>query len=85
VRVVEDIGLLCNTPAAGSGLKGEFEGLRRLRVGYYRMVYKWQHSELVILLVLIAHRREVCRSAAARAAAAGVLQEALKPCMQSCP
>ena len=28
----------CATPAAGSALKGEFEGLRRLRVGHYRVV-----------------------------------------------
>ena len=33
VRLVEAIDLLCDTPAAGSALKGEFEGLRRLRVG----------------------------------------------------
>ncbi|MEA5474657.1 hypothetical protein VB716_10540 [Synechococcus sp. CCY9201] len=31
LRVVEAIDLLCDTPAAGSALKGEFEGLRRLR------------------------------------------------------
>jgi len=29
VRVVETINLLCDIPAAGSALKGEFEGLRR--------------------------------------------------------
>jgi mRNA interferase RelE/StbE len=33
LRVVAAIDLLCDTPAAGSALKGEFEGLRRLRVG----------------------------------------------------
>ena len=49
MRVVEAIDLLCDTPAAGSALKGEFEGLRRLRVGHYRVVYEWQRSELVIL------------------------------------
>ena len=45
VRVVEAINLLCDTPAAGSALKGEFEGLRRLRVAHYR----------------VGHRREVYR------------------------
>ena len=39
----------------------EFEGLRRLRVGHYRVVYQWQRSELVILVVRIGHRREVYR------------------------
>ena len=61
VRVVEAIDLLCDTPAAGSALKGEFEGLRRLRVGHYRVVYEWQRRELVILVVRIGHRREVYR------------------------
>jgi mRNA interferase RelE/StbE len=55
------IDLLCDTPAAGSALKGEFEGLRRLRVGRFRVVYEWQLSELVILVVRIAHRRAVYR------------------------
>ena len=61
VRVVDAIDLLCDIPAAGSALKGEFEGLRRLRVGLYRVVYEWQRSELVILVVRIGHRCEVYR------------------------
>lgn len=60
-RVVDAIDLLCDTPAAGSALKGEFEGLRRLRVGHYRVVYEWQRSDLVILVVRIGHRRDVYR------------------------
>jgi mRNA interferase RelE/StbE len=61
VRVVDAIDRLCDSPASGSALKGEFEGLRRLRVGHYRVVYEWQCSELVILVVRIGHRREVYR------------------------
>lgn len=53
--------MLCESPAAGSALKGEFEGLRRLRVGRFRVVYEWQRSELVILVVRIGLRREVYR------------------------
>ena len=52
---------MCDTPAAGSALKGEFEGLRRLRVGRYRVFYEWQCRVLVILVVRIGHRREVVR------------------------
>ena len=61
LRVVEAIYMLCDTPAAGSALKGEFEGLRRLRVGHFRVVYECQRSELVILVVRIGHRRDVYR------------------------
>ena len=60
-RLVEAIDLLGDTPAAGSALKGEFEGLRRLRVGRYRVVYEWQRRDLVILVVRVGHRREVVR------------------------
>jgi mRNA interferase RelE/StbE len=35
--------------------------LRRLRVGHYRVVYEWQRSALVILVVRVGHRREVYR------------------------
>ena len=60
-RIIGAIDLLCETPAAGAALKGEFEGLRRLRVGHYRVVYEWQRIDLVILVVRIGHRREVYR------------------------
>lgn len=55
LRVVVSIELLCDTPAAGSALKGEFDGLRRLRVGNYRVVYESQRCDLVILVSRI-HR-----------------------------
>ncbi len=61
VRLVAAIDKLCVQPASGSALKGEFEGLRRLRVGQYRVVYEWQQQALVILVVRIGHRRDVYR------------------------
>ena len=39
-RLIAAIDQLRDTPSAGSALKGEFEGLRRLRVGMYRVVYE---------------------------------------------
>jgi len=61
LRLIEAIDRLCDSPGAGSALKGEFEGLRRLRVGRYRIVYEWRQEELLILVVRIAHRREAYR------------------------
>jgi mRNA interferase RelE/StbE len=61
LRLVEAIDRLAETPHAGSALKGEFAGLRRLRVGRYRIVYEVQEAELTILVVRIGHRREVYR------------------------
>jgi mRNA interferase RelE/StbE len=59
--MVAAIDRLCETPTAGSALKGEFEGLRRLRVGRYRVVYEWQQQQLVVLVVRIGHRKDVYR------------------------
>lgn len=60
-RLVAAIDKLCDVPAAGSALKGEFEGLRRLRVGHYRIVFEWLQSEVVVLVVRIGHRKDVDR------------------------
>ena len=60
-RVIEAIDRLAEEPNAGGTLKGEFSGLRRLRVGQYRVVYEVMGNELVVLVIRIGHRREVYR------------------------
>jgi mRNA interferase RelE/StbE len=60
-RIIEAIDRLAREPGAGGTLKGEFSGLRRLRVGIYRVVYEVIDDELVVLVVRIGHRREVYR------------------------
>lgn len=59
VRLIEAIDKLKINRNAGSVLKGEFSGLRRIRIGDYRIVYEVQNQQLIILVVRIAHRREV--------------------------
>jgi mRNA interferase RelE/StbE len=60
-RLVAAIDRLAREPHAGSVLKGEFAGLRRIRVGTFRIVYEARDEELVILVVRVAHRREAYR------------------------
>ncbi|MCY4013762.1 MAG: type II toxin-antitoxin system RelE/ParE family toxin [Gammaproteobacteria bacterium] len=60
-RIASHIDRLAEHPYAGSALKGDLRGLRRLRVGEYRVVYEIQEEALVILVVRIAHRREAYR------------------------
>ena len=48
-------------PLAGSALKGGLRGLRRLRVGDYRIVYELLDDELVVLVIRVAHRRGAYR------------------------
>ena len=47
-------------PAGCVALKGG-EGLLRIRVGVYRVVYLIEDDRLVVLVVRVGHRREVYR------------------------
>ncbi|MCY3700180.1 MAG: type II toxin-antitoxin system RelE/ParE family toxin [Gemmatimonadetes bacterium] len=61
VRIVDAIDGLAEHPHAGSSLKGGLRGLRRIRVGGYRVVYEVQDATLVVLVVRVAHRGTVYR------------------------
>ena len=60
-RLIEAIDRLRVEATAGSVLKGEFSGLRRVRVGDYRIVYEVFDEEMLILVIRIAHRSRVYR------------------------
>lgn len=60
-RIVAAIDALASNPAAGGVLKGEFSGLRRLRVGDYRIVYEVDDGELLVLVIRVGHRQGVYR------------------------
>lgn len=61
LRIVTAIDRLAQNPYAGSALKGDMKGLRRLRIGDHRIVYEIRDDELVVLVIRIAHRRDVYR------------------------
>ena len=60
-RLVEAIDRLAETPHLGTALKGDFRGLRRLRIGDYRVIYEVRDDELIVLIVRVAHRRDAYR------------------------
>lgn len=61
LRLVDAIDRLPENPFLGSALKGELRGLRRLRVGDYRVLYEVRQDALIVLVVRVAHRRDVYR------------------------
>lgn len=61
IRIIDAIDNLPANPWAGKSLKGEMAGLRRIRVGNYRVVYEIIDQEVLILVVRVAHRRQVYR------------------------
>jgi mRNA interferase RelE/StbE len=60
-RLIEAIDRLGADPLRGTALKGNLTGLRRVRVGDYRIVYEVRHGELIVLVIRVAYRREVYR------------------------
>ena len=62
IRLIEAIDRLRKEPNAGGVLKGEFAGLRRLRIGSYRIIYEVIDDQLVVLAIRVGHRKDVYRS-----------------------
>ncbi|MEK6814941.1 MAG: type II toxin-antitoxin system RelE/ParE family toxin [Nitrospirota bacterium] len=60
-RVVEAVEGLAKDPFLGTALEGQWEGLRRLRVGSYRIIYALDRGQLLVLVLRVGHRREVYR------------------------
>jgi mRNA interferase RelE/StbE len=56
------IGVLDDPRSIGEALKGSALGeFRRYRVGDYRLICRIEDERLVVLVVAVGHRREVCR------------------------
>ena len=61
-RIMKSVESLQNNPDLGKQLVGPLKGLRSLRVGRYRIIYKKEINELIILIVAIGHRKNIYRS-----------------------
>ena len=55
------IAALDNPRTIGTALKGEHAGYWRWRIGDYRIVARIEDERITILVIRIAHRREVYR------------------------
>jgi len=57
-RVFEAVAKLSEDPLRGAPLAGEWKGLRRLRVGGFRVIYAFDGRELLVSVIRVRHRRE---------------------------
>jgi mRNA interferase RelE/StbE len=62
-RIVERVNWLAENLKSAhlNMLAGEFEGLFKLRVGDYRVIYELIRNEQMIIVHAIGHRREIYR------------------------
>lgn len=60
-RVFSALQVLRENPWAGKQLQGQYEGLRSLRMGPYRILYAVDHGIITVTVVKIAHRKDVYR------------------------
>ncbi len=61
-RILKSIELLCENPRADGCIKLSGQERYRVRQGDYRIVYEIQDTELIILVVKIAHRSVVYKN-----------------------
>ena len=61
VRIADVLELVARNPFAFDVLSGEFRGLRKIRVGEYRLIYRIdeENNEQKVRLLFVAHRSSV--------------------------
>ena len=60
-RCADALRVLVENPLRGEPLKGEFHGLRRYRVGDFRIIYEIYIESDLMTIHAVKHRREVYR------------------------
>ena len=60
-RVARAIDRIAADPDLGRELRGELKGLKKYRVGPYRVIYELHRSVLLVIVIDIGHRKDVYR------------------------
>ena len=60
-RIVEVLENLKRNPFQGKALRGDMIARYSYRVGSYRIVYRLNKGELIVVVIKIGHRRDVYR------------------------
>ena len=60
-QIAKAIDRLALHPDLGEFLKGEWKGYRKYRTGNYRIIYRVEHSNLIIYILTLDDRKDVYR------------------------
>ena len=60
-QIAKAIDRLAVHPEIGDFLKGEWKGYRKYRTGNYRIIYRIEHSRLIVYIITIDDRKNVYR------------------------
>lgn len=58
-RIIKALRKLESEPESGEPLTSILTGLWSLRIGDYRAIYQIKHSELIVVVIKIGHRKSV--------------------------
>jgi len=60
-QIAKAIDRIAQNPQLGEHLKGEWKAYRKYRSGSYRIIYRIEHSQLIIYVITIDDRKDVYR------------------------
>ena len=58
-QIAKAIDRLATNPNLGESLKGEWKEYKKYRTGRYRIIYRIEHSKLLIFIITIDDRKDV--------------------------
>jgi mRNA interferase RelE/StbE len=60
-QIAKAIDRLAEHPELGEFLSGEWKGYRKYRTGKYRIIYRIEHSRLIVYIITIDDRKDAYR------------------------
>ncbi len=60
-QIAKTIDRLALNPNLGEFLKSDWKSYRKYRTGSYRIIYRLEHSKLIICIITIDNRKDVYR------------------------
>jgi len=60
-QIKDAVERIAGNPEIGKYLTGDLKGLLSYRSGDYRIIYRIYYSEIMIIVLTVGHRKDVCR------------------------